>query len=162
MANDLSAYAGAKGAREYDGPNGEHFVLVYNSLTTTLPLGGCYVVLKSDDSVGTSGFFPTPLLPVTNSAVLQEIGVVNNSLMNDGTILPSMWGYVQTKGYCENVLSTTTITNERVQTTTNGTNATSEVAGTTIATNTFAIAKAVRTGAGLYPAYLLGMRVACP
>jgi hypothetical protein len=160
MSNDISAYAGTKGSAEVVGPNGGLYVLVYNRLATpaTMALGGCYEINYADDA--TNAFFPFPVVPATESTVMHIVGIVNNILRNDGTILTGTWGYMQVKGYCENVLSSGNVVDERVLTTTNTTAVCTVAANATQTTATFGIAKGARTGAGLFPAYLFGKLIA--
>jgi hypothetical protein len=122
--------------------------------------GAVYEILFADDA--TDAYFPFPKIPATNSTVMHVVGVVNNWLRPDGTILTGTWGWLQTKGYCDNVLSTTDVADNNTITTTNGTTAITDTGAATLATNTFGIAKGARSGAGLFPALLLGRLVAQP
>jgi hypothetical protein len=137
---------------------------IFNDAASSLANGS--VVEVSFFNSTTAGVYPWCKQPATQATVVHLIGVVDNSKIGQGAagIPAATWGLARIRGYCPAILGAAAITTEHTLTSTNTAWTATDTAGSTLATNTFGIAKS--TGLTVSPytatAYIFGYYVAMP
>jgi hypothetical protein len=108
-AGNVPNYQGAEDGQEIIRDGFNVYVKVYNDLTAAVTNGDVYFLSyeKDADSLDPSVRPTLVACATTTTTGFQHIAVVNNKPLGKGTIADQEYGYVQIRGYCPDVKTTT-------------------------------------------------------
>jgi hypothetical protein len=143
---------------QYEGADGERFILVYNDTGATL-VNGTVKLLDWTDDADSKGYYPTPGAPVEEAGAFQLIGVVNDTEGDTSGIADQEFGWLQVKGYCPAIIAAAgdVIDEHYLEVIAAGTAATDD--GATLTSKSFGIAKGAAVAGASFAGVLFDQRV---
>jgi len=155
---EVSDYQGAEGMTDVIVEGFDVYIKVYNDTGAAVTNGDVFFLgfAVDADSLDPSTYFTLDAL--ATSAIYRQIVVVNNRILGKATIGDTEWGYVQVRGYCPDVsITAASVAKSRYLQGKNAT-ATLEDDGTTITTDSCAVAVGAVFSTTHVPALLFGYR----